>query len=166
MDEETYPLSVAIQRHNEKIAFHVVTMACHNVILGIHWLRLHNPNVDWIKRVLKFERCSCVAAIQSEHRRRSTADEKWSRKSTARHERAASYEDDLKESDLIYTDVGQLDHEVRFSENNYAAPEILGAKGKMGESSDEVPAVYGEWKVLFQEEEPAIALPKHQLGDH
>lgn len=79
---------------------------------------------------------------------------------------AASYKDDLTESDSTGTDVGQSEYEVKFSERNYAPPEILGATGKMGESSSEVPAVYSEWKVLFQEEESANALPEQQPGDH
>ena len=44
--EETPFLPVIIQRHYEEIAFNIVRMATHDIVLGIPWLKKHNPIIN------------------------------------------------------------------------------------------------------------------------
>ena len=43
---ETLPLRIKIGWHVEQVVF-LVAKVRHNMILGLPWLRLHNPQVDW-----------------------------------------------------------------------------------------------------------------------
>jgi hypothetical protein len=51
-------------------------MATHDIVLGMPWLKQHNPKVDWNTRVLRFERCDHAIHIQPTHRQRSMIDER------------------------------------------------------------------------------------------
>jgi hypothetical protein len=46
---EVTEVTLSIQKHQEKIAFDVFGLATHDIILGLPWLRKHNPRVDWIR---------------------------------------------------------------------------------------------------------------------
>ena len=46
VDKETIPLPLAIQQYYENITLDVVEMATHEIILGIPWLKKHNPIID------------------------------------------------------------------------------------------------------------------------
>ncbi len=47
------PLPVAIQQRHEELTLDIVGMATHDTVLGIPWLKEHNPEVDWKARVVK-----------------------------------------------------------------------------------------------------------------
>ena len=167
VDTETRPLPVATQRHHEELTFDIVRMATHDIVLGMPWLRKHNPTIDWKKRVLTFERCNCVVAIQPTHRQRSMVDEKQSRGPTAIGEIAASTRDTPKEEvGSTDTSTGQQGHEVRVIERLDTPPEILGNVDTVREPSKHVPHIYRNWRHLFREEATAAALPKHQPWNH
>ncbi len=53
VDEETKPLPVAIQQRHEELTLDLVEMATHDTVLGMPWLKEHNPEVDWKVRVVK-----------------------------------------------------------------------------------------------------------------
>ena len=165
--KETKPLPVAIQRHHEELTFDIVGMATHDVVLGMPWLKKHNPILDWEKRVLTFERCGCVSAIQPTQRQRLLVDEKQNRNPVARRELAALNKDDLQqESDSTDTSTGQQGRQVRVQEGNHAPSGSHGLSGKGKGTPKHVPGIYGKWSALFHEEESAKALPKHQPWDH
>ena len=69
------PLPLAFQGHHEEIVLDIVPMARHDVVLGTPWLEKHNPSIDWVQKVLRFERCRCVTDINPRSRQRSTLDE-------------------------------------------------------------------------------------------
>uniref|UniRef100_A0A8C5PN48 Reverse transcriptase n=1 Tax=Leptobrachium leishanense TaxID=445787 RepID=A0A8C5PN48_9ANUR len=46
-------------RHREEIIFDIVKTPIFLVILGIEWLRLHNPSIDWIKATLTYSSAHC-----------------------------------------------------------------------------------------------------------
>ena len=50
-------LSVRIGDHLEEIDFHITNTGSSDVILGLGWLRYHNPLVDWTSGKLLFARC-------------------------------------------------------------------------------------------------------------
>jgi hypothetical protein len=39
-------VTLNIQKHQEKITFDVFGLATHDIILGLPWLRKHNPRID------------------------------------------------------------------------------------------------------------------------
>ena len=158
---ETTPLPVATQQHYEELTFDVVRMASHEIVLGMPWLRKHNPTIDWTKRLLKFERCNCVIAAQPAHRQSSMVDEKQNLEEIARRELAASNKNDpITEFGSTDTGLGQTGHEVRVSEGSHVPSETL------GKTEGEIPDEYRAWKDLFREEVTAAVLPIHQPWDH
>ncbi len=166
VDKETKPLSIAIQQHHEELTFDIVGMATHDIVLGMPWLKQHNPEVDWNTRVLRFAQCDHVIHIQPTHRQRSMIDERLSRKSIASSELASSQKDDLTKFDSIGTGKGQSGHKVKVSEGNYEPFGSLGPSSTTKESLKHVSRIYNSWEHLFQEEETAEALPKHQSWNH
>lgn len=57
VDVETRYQRMTMHRgHVETIQFDVVDMP-HAIILGMPWIRQHNPTIDWVKESIKFDRC-------------------------------------------------------------------------------------------------------------
>ena len=90
VEEETTPLQTRIYQHQEELQFEIVRIASYEIILEIPWLKTHNPVINWEKRVLRFERCSCVGSTQPTPQQRSRVD----KKTDIRRELAASNKDD------------------------------------------------------------------------
>ena len=156
VSEETVPLQLVTQRHHEDIIFDVVEMANHHIVLGMPWLRQHNPTIDWKSRMLRFQECDCVVDSRPAHRQRSVADErKGQTKARTACVAATSTKASSRQHDTgsAGTDLGgQTGHEARVIEGSHVPSDI--------------PEQYSKWKRLFQEEENANALPRHQPWDH
>lgn len=45
--------------HSEEIQLDLVTIGLHNVILGMPWLRSHNPRIDWVRERITLDQCQC-----------------------------------------------------------------------------------------------------------
>ena len=60
-------LRFVIQGHVTKGWFHVVDLGQKSVIIGMSWLRAHNPIIDWVTGKLEFKRCptSCGGHSQT-----------------------------------------------------------------------------------------------------
>jgi hypothetical protein len=43
--------------HRERIMFLVTDTGNHDILLGMDWLKAHNPNIDWAKNVIHMDRC-------------------------------------------------------------------------------------------------------------
>ena len=57
---ETVPLEMTMLRgHKETIQFDIVHMDNHACILGVPWLKKHNPQIDWRDEKLEMSRCTC-----------------------------------------------------------------------------------------------------------
>src|SRR5690349_8193708 len=57
---ETVPLTmITADGHKERIQFDIVHMDNHACILGVPWLRQHNPQIDWRKRRVLLSQCQC-----------------------------------------------------------------------------------------------------------
>ncbi len=52
---ETKALTVTIGLHNSKVVFNVISSPTNLIIIGLSWLILHNPQVDWKMKSLHFE---------------------------------------------------------------------------------------------------------------
>jgi hypothetical protein len=130
-------------------------MANHYIVLGMPWLKQHNPTIDWRSKVLRFQGCDCVIDPRPTHRQRSVVDERKGQTRTrtacvAITSTKASSENDTGSAGTGLG--GQTGHEARVSEGSHAPSDI--------------PEQYSKWKRLFQEEENANALPRHQPWDH
>jgi hypothetical protein len=53
--DETKPLDVTIGSHTNKVVFNVISSLINFIIIGLLWLVLHNPRVDWHTKSLHFE---------------------------------------------------------------------------------------------------------------
>jgi hypothetical protein len=73
---ETKALMVTIRLHKYKIVFNVISSLTNPTIIGLSWLILHNPRMDWKMRSFhfesinettpKYETCS-TSTLDSEH---------------------------------------------------------------------------------------------------
>jgi hypothetical protein len=52
---ETMPLDVTIDSHTNKVVFNVISSPKIPISIGLFWLVLHNPQVDWHIRNFHFE---------------------------------------------------------------------------------------------------------------
>jgi hypothetical protein len=43
--------------HRERIMFLVTDTGNHDILLGMDWLKAHNPNIDWAKNVIYMDQC-------------------------------------------------------------------------------------------------------------
>ena len=48
---------MTIGDHSERIELAVTNLGSSNIFLGLEWLRLHNPDIDWTSSLLSFNRC-------------------------------------------------------------------------------------------------------------
>ena len=48
-----------LKGHTEEIQFDLVTMGTHQVVLGMPWLRLHNPIILWSEERIIMNQCQC-----------------------------------------------------------------------------------------------------------
>jgi hypothetical protein len=147
---EVTSVTLNIQKHQEKITFDVFRLATHDIILGLPWLRKHNPRIDWRSRTFSFECCGLDATTSPPtHRRYTMVDER--KINLIARNKPPSPKDDLKTRGSNSTDTKPIDQQVRVLENR-ATPDI--------------PEKYREFIHLFQEAVGADALPKHQSWDH
>jgi hypothetical protein len=58
---ETTPLELRIGKHVEKIVLNIISTPHHPVILGLPWLEMHNPIIDWRSRTLTFSTQWCTS---------------------------------------------------------------------------------------------------------
>jgi hypothetical protein len=50
--------------HQEEVRFDIAQIGEHQAILGMPWIRKHNPDIDWVKGTVTFSRCSCEGSQQ------------------------------------------------------------------------------------------------------
>ena len=55
--EELHGIRLRIGHHEERINLDIVSIK-YDILLGMDWLRRHNPVIDWKARTLKFPDCS------------------------------------------------------------------------------------------------------------
>jgi len=47
--------------HKERIMFLVMDTGNHDILLGMDWVKAHNPNIDWARNVIHMDQCPhCV----------------------------------------------------------------------------------------------------------
>jgi hypothetical protein len=148
---EVTGVTLNIQKHQEKMTFDVLGLAIHDIILGLPWLRKHNPRIDWKSHTLSFECCGTDATTSPPTHRSHTMVDERKTTSIATRQRT-SPKDGLKTrgSDSANTNT-LLEYRARIMEDG-ATPDI--------------PAEYKEFLHLFREVADADALPEHKDWDH
>lgn len=159
MERETIPLPLALQQHHEEITLDVTDMASHDVVLGIPWLRKHNPVINWRRGVLKFTECDCIIGIQPTQRQRSLVDE--ARKQLGNVQLAPTRAIRQMDSTRTDTALGQAGHTMANGKDGIHAP-----SKDTNVSELSIPKEYSKWKRLFEEEKGLDALPTHRPWDH
>ena len=135
--------SLQVQNHEERVNLDILSTATHDVILGLPWLRKHNPRINWKKRQLLFDRCRCSTTTRQPTRPTpESVDEKEinniSSTHKTRHARAVDRVDQHSPSASI--------------KETKSAPPVI-------------PDLYRQYAWMFEEELSAKALPKHQPWD-
>jgi hypothetical protein len=59
VDTETKQICMEYNGHEEWIQFDVASIGNHQAILGMPWIRKHNPEINWETGVVLMNRCSC-----------------------------------------------------------------------------------------------------------
>ncbi|MGH2639282.1 MAG: retropepsin-like aspartic protease [Rhabdochlamydiaceae bacterium] len=64
---------VMLQGHREMMQFDIINMGNHACILGVPWLRKHNPQVNWRDDTIVMSQCACEQRTDTPHLRRENA---------------------------------------------------------------------------------------------
>lgn len=62
--------TLTVGDHEEKVHLAVTDLGTDNLILGLPWLRKHNPHIDWSQGQLKLDRCPLTCKLTMKGRRR------------------------------------------------------------------------------------------------
>ena len=89
----TVRTKVLYEGHTEEATFHVTNLGGSSIILGLPWLRQHNPEVDWRTGTVSMTRCPSKCRLRVSERRKSEREKKSARK---RRETSAEM-DDIRE---------------------------------------------------------------------
>ena len=146
VNQETVPMSVVVQGNREKIVFDIVPMSRHVVILGMPWLRQHNPQVDW--KTGRFTFSHGTANHEGpERRQRSPSDE------------LLTIHRNQEETTTGHKDLEQAVQPL-------PRPEASQSKSADQGNDLEIPEEYTMYAVIFSNEQDERALPEHQWWDH
>jgi transposase InsO family protein len=144
VDKETTPAFMEIEGHTESISMDILCEATHDIILGLPWLRKHNPRIDWKKQTLSLVNCNSTCNRQPTHSKSRMVDEKTIH--------------------LIASKTDAPQTRVVASAHPTKRDTLKGVEEKR--ATPEVPREYDKWSHLFKEETDERALPKHQPWDH
>lgn len=64
---------VMLDGHKEEIQFDIVYMDNHACILGVPWLKKHNPHIDWAKEMVVMSNCTCEQRVTPQLRRENAS---------------------------------------------------------------------------------------------
>jgi hypothetical protein len=133
---ETTKVLMKLDEHYEYINFDITDTGSDDIVLGIPWLRMHNPTINWTTGKLQFTRCNCQSALPSRVRV-PAEDEEHDREVM----RACIPDLRLKTRDLYWLSATNTDQKS-------------------------IPQEYRRYTTIFKEDLPGEALPKHQSWDH
>lgn len=136
--------------HMEMIRLDVFPLGRHQVILGMPWIRKHNPTIDWKNGTITFNRCECITA-RNTHKKVEELDDTH-REACATSEEAIGHQ----AQDPLVNQLA-LVQQVDGQEVN---------KRYHPDSKDYAERYRQEFEKLFSNEQGIEALPEHQPWDH
>jgi len=133
---ETEAAPLTLQTHKELITLDITDTGDDEIILGMPWLKTHNPTIDWTTGRLRFPRCN--HELPSRWRKPSEDEEH-----DAQVMRESTPALCLKRRDNAWLRATHTQEDI-----------------------ERVPMEYRKYTVLWKEDLPDEALPKHQAWDH
>ena len=188
--EEVAILNMKIGDHEERTIFTVTDIGPEDVIIGIDWLRYHNPTIDWYEGIITMNRCpdDCKPkdrTVQEETPRRVLSESKKKRPVRARKVEPAGLVDVSEEDEDENDESTDTETSKSF---NFNKPEQLRANSsslftlagytysselaeaeirkKLPKTFEEmVPEQYRQYAHIFSEQD-SQRLPEHKSYDH
>jgi len=145
-------LRFAIQGHATKGHFHVVDLGNKPMIIGMIWLRKHNPVINWETGVITFERCpkSCGGILPN---------------STSQHIRLLVEQTKQYKVKLSEAAIKEIQHQIRHTTHSTKLAIEAYKDKKVHTYEDILKGPYAEFADIFTEES-FQALPPHRTWDH
>jgi len=137
---------LTINHHEEDIRLHCITIGNAPIILGLPWLKLHNPVIGWKNHTVKFHLDHCAEkCLHSSPRAKTVPEEKAMEQ---------YYRKTPENWDIGETDPWEVCQTV-----------ISKIKETSKNSKNQIPPEYHEFLEVFTEKEPT-APPPHHARDH
>jgi hypothetical protein len=173
-------IELIINNHREKIKLHCITIGNSPIIMGLPWLKKHNPSIDWKEGRVTFnsEQCAKMCLEQSPHARtipEESAIRQYHReliqntieKENKTHKKQED-EESLNEFPTSYEEISLTDN---YDDSYEDKEEVLNKDTEEFTSpikqkpEDIVPLEYHDYLSVFQEKEKPVQ-PPHRHQDH
>ena len=161
VSEETILLPMSVYGHPELIKFNVLETGDYDIVLGIPWLRKHNPSIDWQSGQITFNRCKCKREYDEYESRRKRAAQRDTGGTTNQSRSRGGIK---RSTNRIAPDVMEQSPDMSDQE---LAEYVIVKQEKLYATSDEprIPDEYREFQDVFTA--PAEGtLPEHGTFDH
>ncbi|OQE16980.1 hypothetical protein PENSTE_c022G07598 [Penicillium steckii] len=170
-------IPMVIGNHLEHICFDITQLGKYDVVIGIPWLRLHSPRIDWRKDAIYFEHCTCKQTNISWTGKEPTSIEGPSPRETGTYR--DPYKGELKRSQrprggasgkimdvsvLATTEQGPEMTDEELKEYVMIHHETATALCATGEET-QIPEEYSEYRDVFEPPKDS-ELPEHGPFDH
>jgi len=142
-------IHLTINHHEEHICLHCITIGNTPIILGLPWLKLHDPVIGWKNHTVKFHSDHCTEKCLPSSPRANTVPEE---KATEQYYEKTPAEEENWE--IGETDPWEVCQRV-----------IDKIKETFRTSKKPIPPEYYEFLDVFTEQEPTIP-PPHRTQDH
>ena len=137
---EVSSVPMKLSKHHEDIDLDVFGMATHDIILGLPWLRKHNPKIDWVKRTLSLDCDHGTPQSRPAQLTMQLADE--------------------KEIAIISSTKTRQDRAVDRTDTDDSSGHEVTVKEKRAPPA--IPDIYRQYARMFEEELTEKALPEHK----
>ena len=155
----TVKIGLDINRHQEHLTVFVTKLGHYPLVLGILWLRHHNPRIDWEKNTIDFVSPRCTTTCAPRATKAMTMDIPPPRPKTINIAAVSltGFRKTVRKEQRL--------HETATAFIISTADIDAMLEGPDQERPPEIPEEYQEFATLFSETE-ANKLPPHRPGDH
>jgi len=140
VDEETEELTLRLGRHRERLQFDITESPGSDVVLGLPWLKMSNPYIDWRKEQITFPEIGTPIPLPVVRDALGTIEIC----AMTSDETQGAIDDPEEEVQVLWVKENNADQAPTF----------------------QLPKEYREFATLFEEEPDQEALPKHKEWDH
>src|SRR4051794_1940565 len=142
--KETVPLKVSLGDHQETITFNLIPAPKHPFILGLNWLKHHNPRIDWTNGTVLIQ--DTTATLSEPQTTLINAQTYKPAKPNILEVSSIQFHRDIKKAKMCYA--------------VYAIP----APSQPSASMNSLPEKYKDFQDVFDKEQADI-LPEHRPYD-
>ena len=173
----TTPLSLSINAHSEDCSFHIIPIHKYDIVLGISWLRKHDPTITWSKNSIKFESRFChhhclPSSLNLTSLNRLTSGPSLNPFAATSFFTQPKINESRPEPQINISFISAstanylLTRSKRHKDCTVGlAIASIATDTQKTKTTPEIPAVYQQFSRIFSEVE-ASSLPKHQPWDH